>query len=163
MSFISSLMAKDSVNTLDALNAFNQEMGVTEAQQKAIDLGIYEIVRNVALNGGDMYIPTEVEWEGCRVIFDEAIRQQQMQQQQQRQWPQAKPFFEGTCVVHPNGELLYQALQKGKDVKAFRYGAWVERIKAYSEQITLEKQQAAYAKAEQERLEKLKPFTQIDF
>ena len=96
MSFISSLMAKDSVNTLDALNAFNQEMGVTEAQQKAIDLGIYEIVRNVALNGGDMYIPTEVEWEGCRVIFDEAIRQQQMQQQHREssrcghlhaQWP----------------------------------------------------------------------------
>ena len=66
-------------------------------------------------------------------------------------------------MVHPNGTLLYQAFQKGQDVKTFRYGAWIERIKAYSEQITLEKEQAAYAKAQQERVEKLKPFTQIDF
>ena len=116
-------------------------------------------MRNVALNGGDMYISTEVEWEGCRVIFDEAIQQQQQQRQQQ----QGKPFFEGTCVVHPNGELLYQALQKGKDVKTFRYGAWIERIKAYSEQITAKKRQETEAKAQQKREEELKPFSGIDF
>ena len=133
-----------------------------EAQQQAINSGIYEIVRNVALNGSDVYISAEAEWEGCRVIFNAENRVQQVRMQS-RQQQQDKPFLGGTCVVHPNGTLLYQALGEGTDVKTFRYGAWVERIKAYSEQITLEKQQAAYAKEEQERVEKLKPFTQIDF
>ena len=126
-----------------------------EAQRMAQELGIYEIVRNVALGGGEMYVPAEVEWQGCRVIFDEAIGQQQLQQQQ------GKRFFEGTCVVLPNDTLLYQALQKGREVKTFRYGSWVEKLKAYSEQITLKKQQAAAEKAEQERQAKLAPFAEI--
>ena len=165
MGFFSS-MAGNMANMTDAVEAMNREREVTEAQQRAIDLGIYEIVRNVALQVEQQQQQQqqqqhEVEWEGCRVIFKDETQQQQEQQQQQQQ--REKPFFEGTCVVHPNGTLLYQAFKQGKDVKTFRYGAWVERITAYSEQVTIEMQRKAESKVQKEREAKMKPFSGVDF
>ena len=68
-----------------------------------------------------------------------------------------------TKITMPNGTILYRALEEGEEVTDFRYGAWVERLKAYSEQITATKQQEADAKQKQDRDVQLKPFSQIDF
>jgi len=63
----------------------------------------------------------------------------------------------------PDGTVLYRSFGDNRVVTVFRYGAWVERMKAYSEQITLERRQIAEAKAQKKQEDALKPFSGIDF
>lgn len=138
------------INVIQQQKQFQQEElpEVIEAQKRAKELGIYEIVRNVANKGGKSKKNAMTEWEGCNVIYEQESTATQQG---------------GTRVVMPDGTTLYSALENGQRVSVFRYGAWVERLKAYSEQLTAEKKRADEAKAQQERENKLKPFTQIDF
>ena len=68
-------------------------------------------------------------------------------------------------VVMPNGLTIYKAEVGGfgnvNVVTDFRYGSWVEKLKAYSEQITAEKKQIETEKSEQEQRAKLSPFSVI--
>lgn len=117
---------------------------VIEAQKQAIDLGIYEIIRNVTGEG-----KCEAEWEGCRIVFEQV----------------GTAITSGgkTSITLPDGTTLYSALEKGQKVTEFRHGAWVERIKKHSDEIAAKKQGVAEAEAQQERVAKLKSFSKIDF
>lgn len=134
------------------------EAEIVEATMKASELGIYDIVRNIATQGGNTDSPCEAEWEGCRLV----LNQKQLVNNVQTTV---------TSITMPNGTLLYRGEESavtsifggGLLVTDFRYGAWVDRIKVYSDQITAKKQQEAEAKAQQEHEAKLKPFSQIDF
>lgn len=64
-------------------------------------------------------------------------------------------------ITMQDGTVIYE-LKKGK-VKAFRNGKWVERLKAYADELDAEHQQTQKAAAEQARQAKLKPFSDIDF
>ena len=88
------------------------------------------------------------QWEGCNLIYE----------QESTATKQG-----GTRVVMSDGTTLYSSLENGQLVSVFRNGAWVERIKAYSEQLTTEKKRADEMKAQQEREGKMKPFSDIDF
>ena len=145
--------------------SFSKEM--LEAQEQAKDLGVHEVVRNVATykvitdDMSDIDLPCEVEWEGCQVRFDptgeipQHIKKQQIQQDLISQLQKIR----GTSVIMSDGTVLYNSLAGGQLVTTFRYGAWVERLKKYSEEVTREKQR----NAEKEHKEAVKPFSQIDF
>ena len=110
---------------------------IVEAQKQAKELGIYEIVRNVANKGGTPKKNAMTEWEGCNVIYEQESTV-------------AKQG--GTRVVMSDGTTLYSALEKGQRVSVFRNGAWVERIRIYSEQLTAEKKRVDETKAQQEQI-----------
>ena len=118
---------------------------IKKAQEQAESLGIYEIVRNIATNGGEIVSEGTLhcEWEGCRITFKAQVHGQGM-----------AAWFTSivTCIVMPDETILYSsvAAAEGKQsITDFRYGSWVERIKAYSEQITARKQQEAEMKTQQ--------------
>ncbi len=105
---------------------------VIEAQQMAIDLELEKIIENIVTNAGIVPDATKAEWEGCQLTIEH------------------KPSdpSDNFSIVMSNGQTLYKAKRNNWNdvtVTDFRYGAWVERIKAYSEQL------------------KIQPFSQIDF
>ena len=135
------------------------EAEVLEATKKASELGIYDIVRNIAMQGSNTDNPCEAVWEGCRL----ALNQSQVVNNIQTKV---------TSITMSNETLLYRGEESAVAsifggglllVTDFRYGAWVDRIKTYSDQITAQKQQEATSKAQQEQEKKLKPFSGIDF
>ena len=131
---------------------------VKKIQETALELGIYKIVQGIATKGKGGTDFCEATWEGCSIKFREK-----------------KTLKNGRLLVSsitmPDGVVLYRCeepilIVKGaklQRVTNFRNGAWVERIKAYSEQLTLERQQAAEARAQKKQESALKPFTEIDF
>ncbi len=113
-------------------------------------------MRNLATQGKNTQEPCEVEWESCKIKF--------------RKLEIANGRLFVTSIKMPDGVVLYRCEERGIlrkeqqiQVTDFRYGAWVERIKAYSEQITLERQRAAEARAQKKQENALKPFSGIDF
>ena len=127
---------------------------IKKSQERAKELGIYEILRNLATQGKNTQEPCEVEWESCKIKF--------------RKLEIANGRLFVTSIKMPDGVVLYRceeciARKAEQRVTDFRNGVWVERIKAYSEQITLEKQQAAEARAQKKQENALKPFSGIDF
>ena len=124
-----------------------------EAQRIAKEHGIYEIVHNVASNGKRTKDFCEVEWEGCKVKFKEPRKAAGI-------LPVAEvaeifgaraSIAPVTSIIMPDGTVLYRSFGDNRVVTVFRYGAWVERMKAYSEQITLERRQIAEAKAQKKQ------------
>ena len=120
---------------------------IQKAQQMALKLKVNEIIENVVTKAGNMPNATKAEWEGCQLCFEQ------------------KEFSTDVSVVMPNGLTIYKAEVGGfgnvNVVTDFRYGSWVEKLKAYSEQITAEKQRAEVEKAAQEKKAKLAPFAEI--
>ena len=146
--------------------------------QRTQELGIEELVRNVVHQGGESKEHAEAVWEGCRLIF---AAQPKADAQSQttgglfshlsfitgavdtiKAAASTKPNHElGTSIIMPDGTFLYNA--DGPQVKAFREGPWVERLTAYSKQLTEQRLQRE-REEEQKRLdEKRKPFQNIDF
>ena len=132
---------------------------IQKVQEIALELGIYKIVQNVASKGKGGTDFCESTWEGCSVKFREK-----------------KTLTNGrfliSSITMPDGVVLYryeEPIMAMKPIKGlqrvtnFRNGSWVERIKAYSEKITLERQEAAEARAQKKQESALKPFTGIDF
>ncbi len=115
---------------------------IKKVQEQSQQLGMYEIVRAIALGGTKIENGCEITWENCRIIW-------------------SAKSDSPTMVVMPNKTVLYCAFDAGQRVTTFRYGSWVEKLKAYSEQITAEKQRAEAEKAEQEERAKLSPFSAI--
>ena len=118
---------------------------IQKAQQMALELRVNEIIENVVTKAGAMPNATKAEWEGCQLCLEQ------------------KDFSKDVSVVMPNGLTIYKAEVGGfgNVVTDFRYGSWVEKLKAYSEQITAEKQRTEAEKAEQEKRAKLAPFAEI--
>ena len=97
---------------------------IKKAQQMAIDLKLEAIVENIVTNAGRMPNATKAEWEGCQLVIEH------------------KPSNAGESfsIVMPNGLVLYKAQRDNwgeVTVTDFRYGSWVQKIKAHSEQINL--------------------------
>ncbi len=128
---------------------------IKKVQEKAIELGIYQVVQNIASKGKGGKEFCEATWESCNIKFRE-------------KQTLANGRFSVSSITMPDGVVLYRceewiARKAEQRVTDFRNGVWVERIKAYSEQITLEKQQAAEARAQKKQENALKPFSGIDF
>ena len=153
-----------------------------QAQQKAIELGVFGAVSVIASTGtavqpkrfqrvdqqrqGEMI--KVVDWEGCEVTFTTTtahavpgasiLGERFLSAVARIADTEAKAL-----VIAPDGRVLYEAEEGGNLVKAFRFGPWVERIKAEADAI-LKKQQAAIAAEQNAKLEKdLEPFSDIDF
>jgi hypothetical protein len=118
---------------------------IQKAQQMAIELKIHETIENVVTNAGAAPDATELQWEGCQICLEN------------------EGFFKVFSIVMSNGLCLYKGqLSLGNiTITNFRYGSWVEKLKAYSEQITAEKKQIETEKSEQEQRAKLSPFSVI--
>ena len=128
---------------------------IKKVQEKAIELGIYQVVQNIASKGKGGKEFCEATWESCNIKFRE-------------KQTLVNGRFYVSSITMPDGVVLYRceewiARKAEQRVTDFRNGVWVERIKAYSEQITLEKQQAAEARAQKKQENALKPFSGIDF
>ena len=139
---------------------------IKKAAEQAKTLGIYEIVRNIASNGKNTDEACDSTWEKCVVVFEcpngEPVPKSSPIRKIGTIWGAPESVFE-TKITMPDGTILYRALKKGQEVTDFRYGAWIERIKSYSDQITVERQRRLEAKAKNEQDKKLKPFSGIDF
>jgi hypothetical protein len=102
---------------------------IKSAQKQATELGIYEMLQNLATKGKDKAVFYETTWEGCQIKFRETMQ------------PFAEKRAVATSIVMPDGLILFrceESVSDGtKNITDFRYGAWVERIKAYSEQETV--------------------------
>lgn len=124
---------------------------IKKMQQMAFELKIHEIITNIVTKAGTMPNATKAEWERCK-----------LDSEGQSRYMGGKHF----SITMPNGIVLYKADIFGDtidstDVTDFRYGSWVEKLKAYSEQITAEKRRLEAEKAEQEKKAKLAPFSVI--
>ncbi len=151
------------------------------AQELAMAIGMYDIVRNIACAGNvpEVFLIQsqpqkhkflellQAQWEGCSVQFvappQQCEWQEKYEQSLQSEWQQLQKIQQmrgdrGSCVVTSDGNMLFHAIcdYTQQDwpitVTTFRTGAWVERIKEYSEKVSKEA-----------REEELKPFSGIDF
>ncbi len=126
---------------------------IKKIQEQAIELGIYQIVRNIVTNGDNKSEAVESEWQNCKLKL--------------RVEENNRPFGSSefvTSVVMPNGLTLYRVKEDSAGaliVTHFRYGSWVEKIQAHSEQITATNERIKAEKAEQEKQAKLSPFSAI--
>lgn len=144
--------------------------GNTENQfpKRALELGIEELVRNVVHQGGDSKEHAEAVWEGCRLIFADrpstSVFAAHKVARLAFRGDTIEPDHEvGTSIIMPDGTFLYNAVLEGVHVTAFREGPWVERLTAYSKQLTEQRLQRE-REDEQKRLEEQrKPFQNIDF
>lgn len=160
---------------------------IAAMQKQAEESGVYEAVAKIfqfQIKALDAAYPVGcsfcTEWEGCDIDF-------YSQQHTMLSALQSSPFsglFDQLTAKHPSlaslkessyplskdysikitmqdGTVIYE-LEKG-EVKAFRKGKWVERLKAYADELDAEQQQAQKAAAEQARQAQLKPFSDIDF
>jgi hypothetical protein len=135
-----------------------------EAQRMAQELGIYEILRNVATGGQNTQNSCEVDWSGCTIKFKE-------RQKAGGTLADSISTIIGntnaasdilvTSIIMLSGTILYRSMDDGKHVTHFRYGSWVEKLKLFSEQITATNERAKAEKAEQEKKAKLAPFAAI--
>ena len=134
-----------------------------EAQRMAQELGIYEILRNVATGGKNTQNSCEVDWSGCKVKFREPQKTggNAMSTLMKMGAGLASADIFVTSIIMPNGVVLYRSMDEGQHVTDFRYGSWVEKLKVDSEKITAEKRRAEAEKAEQEKRAKLSPFSAI--
>ena len=129
---------------------------IKKAAEQAKNLGIYEVVRNIASNGKNTDEACDATWENCIVVFEcqdgKPLQKHAASDVMAFAIPRLfSPSTSETNIKMPDGTVLYRALRNGQEVTDFRYGAWVERIKAYSEQITVEIIRAHEAKVQQER------------
>lgn len=97
---------------------------IKKAQQMAIDLEIDKVIENIVTKAGSMPEATLGQWEGCQLVVEHQLEKS------------CKNF----SIVMPNGLILYKAQRDNRGALAvtdFRYGSWVEKIKAYSKQMNL--------------------------
>ena len=111
---------------------------IKKAQKIALDLQIHEIIKNIVTKAGAMPSATKAEWEGCQL--------------------EVATGTGALSITMPNGTVLYKAINyllignaRGVEISDFRYGTWVEKLKAYSEQITAEKRRAEAEKQSKKR------------
>ena len=147
-----------------------------EAQQMAKELGIYEILRNIATNGSNHSEPSESKWGSCLIKYK--VKEMGLGHLVNNDNSvgsislgfinaMSSAFTEQivTSIAMPDGTILYRSVEVqstgGQKVLDFRYGSWVEKLKTDSEKITADKQRAEAEKAEQEKRAKLSPFSAI--
>ena len=136
---------------------------IKKAAEQAKILGIYETVRNIASSGKNADEACDSVWESCIVVFECPNGEPLTKTKSPVRTTVVRKVVFETKITMPNGTILYRALNKGQVITDFRYGAWVERITAYSEQVTIEMQRKAESKVQIESEAKLKPFSGVDF
>ena len=117
---------------------------IKKAQQMALELKIHEVINNIITKAGTMPNATKAEWEGCKLAsFSFGVTM--------------------LSITMSNGMVLYKAKIGFDDIEItdFRYGSWVEKLKAYSEKITADKKSGETEQTEQEKQAKLAPFAEI--
>ena len=148
-----------------------------EAQRMAKELGLYEILRNIATNGSNHSEPSESKWGRCLIKYK--VKETGLDHLVNNDNSiggigtfgfinkMSSVFSEQivTSIAMPDGTILYRSVELqptgGQKVLDFRYGSWVEKLKVDSEKITAEKRRAEAEKAEQEKRAKLSPFSAI--
>ena len=146
---------------------YSDDPEIRKIQEHAEQLGIYEIIRNI-VNEGDKSLDEEkqTEWEGCILRLNETIQNTQLKQGSGAASLAQANQLKTTSITMPDGTLLYCSQTQSSDeqtVTDFRFGKWVERITTYSNEVTDQYQKAQQDKIAQEKTEKLKPFSEIDF
>ena len=117
---------------------------IEESKQKAIELGIFELVQDVVQNtpypdaegrgsglAGMFSSDRTIKWEGCAI----------------RYWSSgfALSSRSGGTIEKSDGTDLFSASQehfRDVEVHNFRFGAWVERLRIHAEQLVKAKELA---------------------
>lgn len=163
----------------DARYSSNPE--IRKVQEHAEQLGIYEILRNIICEG-KKNIKLEVgqsrltEWEGCQLHWKlEKLDFIQDPKSSSLNYMSKMLVSSSGTLSHipvptiimtmPDGTTLFRGQKHDGEyyISDFRFGKWVERITAYSEEVTTEYEKTKQEKAEKKRAEELKPFSEIDF
>ena len=129
---------------------------IDKIRQQAKELGIYKIIRNIANNGDNTMTSGSSEWEHCSIKCN--ILEKPTENYSSRPWT--------TSITMPDGTILYRSEGDKADnqtVTHFRFGKWVERITAYSNELTVQRELERREKLAQKQAELLKPFSEIDF
>ena len=134
-------------------NRYSSDPQIREMQQKAEQLKIYDMLKNVANHGDNTKDDASVvEWEECTLNYN--------------QNKLTKLTMKDGAVLYSSEKRRINSSGEYEDyvyVQAFRNGKWVDRLKAYSEKLTQDHAQSLIAKANEEKQKKLQPFNDIDF
>ena len=137
---------------------------IEDSKQKAIKLGIFQLMQDVVQNtpdpdaekssgfGGMFSFDRTIEWEGCEIRYWSSGL-----------FPKTRS---GGTITKSDGTVLFHGCDEigsRGEVVSFRFGAWVERLKAHVKQLKKSKELAEKQQAESEDAEKIEPFGDVDF
>ncbi|MCU4581045.1 hypothetical protein KTJ32_08585 [Acinetobacter gyllenbergii] len=154
-SSVSSVAAVYSVE--NSLKVFN-DPEIRKKQTHAEQLKIYEIIRNITCGGANLTLQggqaRTTEWENCTLSFNKY-----------ENFKHHSGNYPTASITMADGTIIFrsQTINEKLYVTDFRFGKWVERITAYSQEVTEQYQKNQQDKIAQEKAEKLKPFSEIDF
>jgi hypothetical protein len=162
------LIASKEIHTMKVI--FSDDLDIKTNQEIAEDLNIHEAIKNIVNNGNPNSNETgRVQWESCEIFY--------------------APIKKGGLLSGTNikmellglikildGDVLYESYSEmdrdninllgGYDCRyttQFRKGKWVERLFKSSEDVSKQYQESIKKKELDDREEKLKPFSDIDF
>lgn len=158
---------------LDFNDGYSLDPKIKAIQQKAEQLKIYNMLKNIANHGdGSKDEENTVEWEGCilryshpstspskgvNFIFGSGIGS-----------PNTGGFYisNETTLIMGDGTILYSSEKRHfssntiEYIHAFRYGKWVGRLKVHSEKLSLDHQKYLISSMNEKNLNL---FAEIDF
>lgn len=140
---------------------YSDDPEIRKVQEHAEQLDIFGILYNIICDAQQASLvhgqTRAKEWENCILSL----------KLEDFKYTTSKPSGLAYTInmTMPNGTVLFNAQKHdGKCyISDFRFGKWVERITAYSQEVTVQYQKAQQEKITKEKAEKLKPFSEIDF
>lgn len=147
---------------INNLPLFSEDADVKKIQEQAENFKIHEAIRNIVNNGNpETNERGQSEWEECLIYYS----------------PSSSLTFGNDGAFKKNmlgkitmsdGTILYESVNKassgvGRYTEQFRMGKWVDRLLKYSEELSQQYQAEVEKKKEEAHVEKMKPFSEIDF
>ena len=159
------------MSLMDAITGKPDTSEILKAQQKAEELGIYKIIHNITCAGENTLDFKQGEWESCILKYKSPEPSKLKNSDASSIFSMTNALMNDTnpyaaSISMPDGTLLYRSEGRTADsqtVTDFRVGKWIERITAYSNELTAKRKQEEEDRINQINQEKLKPFNDIDF
>lgn len=137
---------------------FSENKDIEEIQKKGEEIKIHDVIQNIVnLGNPNQNLSGSAEWEACTINYQPVTRSLEAN----------KSIL--AKITMSDGTILYESLLKSDSVSKFRYtetfrfGKWVDRLVQYSEELTEKYLAEVKKKKLEEKIEKMKPFTEVDF
>ena len=151
----------------------NTKQVIEDARLQAKQLGIYRIVKTIATQGKHHKEPSQVKWEDCTLKYL-MLEPTQIKADPTGFLKGLRSFFSRmtaprvsvTSIIMSDGTVLYRSEGRSEEFQVitdFRMGHWVERITAYSQEISTKQHQQSIEMVKALNQKRLEAFSKIDF